>query len=215
MNWKKLFWLKRTELSVITPGRYPRRRQKRWRKKQEAQEGFEGSQQDKGEGGTCGKERDGEDTVDGGEAQRIGFGRGDSHNLGWWCQWGWWQWSRMGMCRVQGCGPSCGWLENSKGEFEDNYREQISRWRGCKNVDVGATTSFTFWWISREYTLDMYIDEKCKHPGSVYKERVARITRIKQGVVKEHVPHVKIACKDSSFLSWGSLTSKEEATSSN
>lgn len=47
--------------------------------------------------------------------------------------------------------------------------------------------------------MDMYIDEKCKHPGSVYKERVARITRIKQGVVKEHVPHVKIACKDSSF----------------
>ena len=44
---------------------------------------------------------------------------------------------------------------------------------------------------------DRYIDEKCKHP--LYKERVARVARIKQGVVKEPLPQVKKACKHSSF----------------
>lgn len=46
--------------------------------------------------------------------------------------------------------------------------------------------------------LDRHADKKYKqHP--VCKERVTWVARIKQGVVKEHVPRVGTACKHSSF----------------
>ena len=45
--------------------------------------------------------------------------------------------------------------------------------------------------------LDKYITEKCEHP--VYKERQAKVVRIKQVVVPDLLPRLKKACKHSSF----------------